>query len=79
MLKWIKDNQTFVKYIVGALLWLASLFGTYQKMKYDVDDIKKDLETANVIVLKANVDEIMRTNGKIEKQLDIVIQTLLNK
>ena len=75
---WLKENLTLVKWIFGIIIWFASLFGTYTKMKYDIEDIKKDMDRANIIELKADVEAIKNTNDQIKSQLNIIIETLLN-
>ena len=77
-MKWLKDNLSWIKWVAGVLIWAASLFGTYSKMQYDIEDIKKDMDRANIIELKADVEAIKNTNNQIKSQLNIIIETLLN-
>lgn len=81
-LKWFRENWGWIKWVLGiiysAVIITGSSYLSYQKMKWDIDQMKKDMETANIIELKAKVDGILETNKNINEQLNIILQHLIN-
>jgi len=84
-MNWLKDNLNWIKWIIGIAWSILLAYGTYQKMRWDIDDIKKDMERANIIELQANIeavknqlDMMFQSNENIKDQFNIVIEHLLN-
>lgn len=81
-MKWLKGNLSWIKWIAAIIysimLAMGSGYLSYQKMKWDIDDIKKDMEAVNIIELKAKVDMILTSTEDIKDQFNIVVKHLLN-
>ena len=79
VIDWLRDNYGWMKWLIGIIWSLMVAYGVYQKMKWDIDDIKKDMEAANIIEIKATVDGILKTNEDIQDKMDIILNHLLNQ
>jgi len=76
---WIKDNYGWIKWVIGIVWSLFIAYGTYQKMKWDIEDMKKDMEVANIREMRIAIEDIQKTNDNINTQLNIILNHLLNQ